>query len=182
VNNQVSDNRKLLVGAVFLAILVALTVLQVPHAERLTDMLYGALLGMGIMHVDDRKHAKSSGASPTNQVAPAHPPDVDTVKQAGFVLPALLSMLAILATTAMLLSACATPQSASWGTGFDVALHLRQAGKLNRAQIDQITLLDSQITPLCTGPLPADPSAAARQVTAAVTTLTILGLAAKEAK
>jgi hypothetical protein len=73
-----------------------------------------------------------------------------------------------------------TQACAAYGAAFSTALELRKAGKLNRAQIDQVTLLDSQITPLCTGPLPADPTAAAQQITAAVTTLTILEVARKE--
>jgi hypothetical protein len=114
-------------------------------------------------------------------------------KEGGF---ARLPMLGVLGAAAVL-AACqtmpgATPAQstqvtstqacASWGAAFDVALQLRKAGKLNRAQIDQITLLDSQVTPICTGPMPTDPDTAAKQVTAAVTTLTILELAAKEAK
>jgi uncharacterized lipoprotein YajG len=84
---------------------------------------------------------------------------------------------------ALALAGCATQQSAqvgytqacaAYGAAFDAALQLRIAGKLNRAQIDQVTLLDSQITPICTGPLPVDPTAATTQITAAVTTLTIL--------
>lgn len=63
---------------------------------------------------------------------------------------------------------------AAFGAAFNVALQLRLAGKLNQSQIDQVTLLDSQITPICTGPLPADPTAATVQITAAVTALTIL--------
>jgi hypothetical protein len=62
---------------------------------------------------------------------------------------------------------------------FAGALELRRAGRLSRAQIDQVTLLDSQITPLCTGPLPADSTAAVQQVTTAVTTLTLLEIAQK---
>jgi hypothetical protein len=113
-------------------------------------------------------------------------------KEGGFV---RLSMLGVLGAAAVL-AACqtmpghgaqstqvtSTQACASWGAAFDVALQLRKAGKLNRAQIDQITLLDSQVTPICTGPMPTDPDTAAKQVTAAVTTLTILELAAKEAK
>jgi hypothetical protein len=62
---------------------------------------------------------------------------------------------------------------------FATALELRKAGKLNRAQIDQVTLLDSQITPICSGPLPADADAATQQITAAVTSLTIIEIAQK---
>ena len=62
----------------------------------------------------------------------------------------------------------------AYGAAFNAALQLRKDGKLNQAQIDQVTLLDSQITPICTGPLPANPTAATQQITAAVTTLGIM--------
>lgn len=89
----------------------------------------------------------------------------------------------ILVVLMFLMAGCATTQStqvtftqacASYAPIFETMLQLRIAGKLNQAQIDQITLLDNQITPICTGPLPKDPSAAATQVAAAVTTLTII--------
>lgn len=63
---------------------------------------------------------------------------------------------------------------AAYGAAFSGALQMRKADKLNQAQIDQVTLLDSQITPICTGPLPADAAAATQQITAAVTALTIM--------
>jgi hypothetical protein len=63
---------------------------------------------------------------------------------------------------------------AAYGAAFAGVLQLRKANKLNQVQIDQVTLLDGQITPICTGPLPADASAATQQITAAVTSLTIL--------
>jgi uncharacterized lipoprotein YajG len=92
-----------------------------------------------------------------------------------------MKKLAILAM--LVLAGCATTQSAqtgytqacaAYGAAFSTALQLRIAGKLNKAQIDQVTLIDGQITPICTGPLPADPTAATQQITAAVTTLAIL--------
>jgi hypothetical protein len=49
-----------------------------------------------------------------------------------------------------------------------------KAGKLSTSQLDQAILLESQITPICTGPLPKDPESATAQITAAVTTLTVL--------
>lgn len=87
---------------------------------------------------------------------------------------------------ALLLAGCAAPTQApsaqvtytqacaAYGAAFAGALQLRQAGRLNRAQVDQVTLLDSQITPICTGALPADTTTATQQITAAVTALTIL--------
>lgn len=87
---------------------------------------------------------------------------------------------------ALLLAGCASttsPQTAqvtytqacaAYGAAFASALQLRKAGKLNQTQVDQVSLLDGQITPICTGPLPADATAVTQQVTAAVTALTIL--------
>ena len=83
----------------------------------------------------------------------------------------------------LVLVACATTQStqqtyvqacAAYNAAFTSALNARVAGKLSQNQIDQITLLDSQITPICTGPLPTDPTAATQQITAAVTTMAVL--------
>jgi hypothetical protein len=123
--------------------------------------------------------------------APAAPQD----KQAGNALPGLLGAIAL---GGLVLAGCVTsPTSltpvqttqvtytqacAAYGAAFSVALELRRAGRLNRPQISQITVLDSQVTPLCTGPLPADPTAAAQQVTAAVTTLAILEAIHQETK
>lgn len=116
-------------------------------------------------------------------------------KQGGRSLPGFLAMIGL--GSALTLAGCQTlpnltPQQATqltytqacaaWDAAFQAALQLRIAGKLNKAQIDQITLLDSQATPICTGPLPADSTAAAQKVTAAVTTLTILELAKTETK
>lgn len=63
----------------------------------------------------------------------------------------------------------------AYNAAFKAALDARVAGKLNASQIAQVSLVDSQITPICTGPLPADPTVATQQVTAAVTSLAILG-------
>lgn len=67
-----------------------------------------------------------------------------------------------------------TQACATYGAAFATALELRRAGKLNKPQIDQVTILDSQVTPICTGPLPADPTAATVQITSAVTALAII--------
>lgn len=83
------------------------------------------------------------------------------------------------APTAQATQVTYTQACAAYGAAFAGALELRRAGKLNRAQIDQVTLLDSQVTPICTGTLPADVGAATQQITAAVTTLTIIELALK---
>jgi hypothetical protein len=170
---------KLFIGLVLFGSLVALTVLQVPHADRLIDLIYAALVGLGIYHLGDRD--------------PAPPPD----KQSGNALPGLLGVLAL--GSALALAGCGTaavvtpapisPQvmqtafvdgCAAWNVAFSTAYQLRLAGKLNQAQIDQVTLLDSQITPLCTGPLPTDATNATQQVTAAVASMAILEAIHKE--
>ena len=89
------------------------------------------------------------------------------------------------------LTGCATTQSAQQGfveacsaysATFQLALSLRQEGKLNDAQIKAVSDLDAQATPLCTGPLPTDPTAATALVTAAATTLTTEVIAQKVSK
>jgi hypothetical protein len=169
---------KLLIGLVLFGSLVALTVFQVPNDDRLLDLIYAALVGLGIYHLGDRDDA----------------PTAPTDKQSGNALPGFLAMLGL---TALTLTGCMTPTTqptpqatqvsytqacAAWGAGFSVALEMRRAGKLSPSQIDQITLLDNTVTPLCTGPLPADPTQAAQQVTAAVTTLAILEAVHQETK
>jgi hypothetical protein len=105
----------------------------------------------------------------------------------------LLIIAACLALTACaaITGPAATPQSAqasyvractAYGAAFEGALQLRVDGKLNQAQIDQVTLIDQQITPICTGALPADPTAATQQITAAITSLAILETVNKEGK
>jgi hypothetical protein len=92
----------------------------------------------------------------------------------------------LLIIAAILLAACsstATTQSAqvkyvqacaAYNAAFTTALNMRIAGKLTPAQIQQVTLLDDQITPICTGSLPASPEAATAQITTAITTLTVM--------
>ena len=89
----------------------------------------------------------------------------------------------ILAAVAVLaLGACKTLQNAdtayfqacnAYGSALTAAAKLRLDGKLSPQAVQQISLVDSQITPICTGPLPANPQAATAQITAAVTTLAI---------
>lgn len=167
---------KLFIGALLFGTLVALTVFNVPHAERLVDLIYAALLGLGITHLA------------TPNAAPAPPAD----RQGGFAMPGLLAALGL--GTALLFAGCATRTQpavpaaqvayaqacAAYGAAFVGALELRRVGRLSRAQVDQVTLLDSQVTPICTGPLPPDATTAVQQVTAAVTALTILEVAHQE--
>lgn len=61
-----------------------------------------------------------------------------------------------------------------YANAFHAAVQLRQAGKLNQAQIDQITQIDNQINPLCHGPLPTNSTAEVQQITTAVTTLGVI--------
>ena len=85
---------------------------------------------------------------------------------------------------ALALAACATttPQAqtqyvqacAAYGAALTTAATLRKDGKLTAAQIAQVSLVDQQITPICTGPLPANPTAQTQQITAALTTLAIM--------
>ena len=90
----------------------------------------------------------------------------------------ILSFLVLSAT--LTLSGCATTQNAqdglvvactAYSSAFEAALTLREQGKLTPTQIQAVTLLDSQVTPLCTGQLPADITTAITEVTAAITTL-----------
>lgn len=89
------------------------------------------------------------------------------------------------------LAACATTESAqtsyvkacaAYNAAFATALQLRIDGKLSKSEVDSITLISSQVTPICTGPLPANPEAATQQVTAAVTTITIMEAIKKASK
>jgi PBP1b-binding outer membrane lipoprotein LpoB len=95
----------------------------------------------------------------------------------------------LLIISALLLTACSTTQTVqsvqtttvqactAYKAAFDTALAARKAGKLNQTQINQITMLDSQIYPIChpaDGNLPVDANDATQKITAAVTTLTIL--------
>lgn len=67
-----------------------------------------------------------------------------------------------------------TQACAAYGVAFSGVLQLRKAGKLDALQVSQVSLIDSQVTPICTGLLPADANAATQQITAAVTALTIM--------
>lgn len=84
--------------------------------------------------------------------------------------------------SALLLGACATqtPQQAdagfvqacsAYGSALTAAAKLRVAGKLSPQAIQQIDMVDATVTPICTGPLPANPAAAVTQINAAVVAL-----------
>lgn len=84
---------------------------------------------------------------------------------------------------------CSTTQDAqvtyvqactAYGIAFNGVLQLRVAGKLTPTQIDQVTIIEQRITPICTGALPADVSAATVQITTAVTSLGLIEVIKKE--
>lgn len=92
---------------------------------------------------------------------------------------------------ALSLAACASTQStqvayvqacSGYAAAFSAAVTLRASGKLSQKDIDAITLMDKEVTPICTGPLPTDPTVATQQVTAAVTTLLIMEAAQQVSK
>jgi uncharacterized lipoprotein YajG len=89
------------------------------------------------------------------------------------------------------LAGCATTQSTqvayvqacgTYAAALNIAVSMLKADKLTPAEITQITALDAQIYPICTGALPVDPTAATQQITAAITTLTILETVKKVAQ
>lgn len=59
-------------------------------------------------------------------------------------------------------------QCTLYGDALKLAAQLRSAGKLSQQAIDQINIVDSHNTPLCTGPLPTDLNAATAQIVGAV--------------
>lgn len=170
---------KLFIGVLLFITWVALVVLKVAGSEDLITAIKLALAGLGAYHLNDRTNV------------PNPPPN----KESGF---ASTWVLGLIASGLILgLSGCAgvagqgqSVQSAqasyvracdAYGAAFTGALIARQAGKLNQSQIDQVTLIDAQITPICTGPLPVDPALKTQQITAAVTTMAIISIIKKEA-
>jgi hypothetical protein len=91
-----------------------------------------------------------------------------------------LLLIAVLALTGCVTAPNADPKAAqlqyadacgAYGVAFATALQLRTAGKLSQSQISQITLVDSQVTPICTGAMPTNPAEAAAKVTQAIASL-----------
>ncbi len=66
-------------------------------------------------------------------------------------------------------TACAT-----WSGVFATALAMRQAKTASPTLIQQITLADSQLTPVCTSPLPTDLATIQAQTTQVMTSVGIL--------
>ena len=94
------------------------------------------------------------------------------------------------------LTACATNNSTTqpnvqvtfvqacgaYESAFGVAVQLRINGQLSPAAIKDISIIDSQVTPICTGPMPADSNTAVAQITTAIASLTAAAVIAKESK
>lgn len=96
-----------------------------------------------------------------------------------FLIGVALTALAGCATTTQQAQMQYVQACGAYASAFQAAVTLRSAGKLNAAQIKAVNQADAQITPICTGPLPANPTAATQQVTAAVTTLGLIGVASQ---
>ncbi len=165
---------KLLIGILLFVTWVLLVVFKVAGTEDLIAAIKLSLAGLGAYHLNDRTNAPSK-------------PD----KESGFANVQILGLIAL--SSILFLTGCVTtggqarsPQAtyvqacSSYGTAFAVALAARKAGKLNQSQIDTVTLLDAQITPICTGPFPQDPDVKVQQITAAVTTMAIIGVINRE--
>lgn len=75
--------------------------------------------------------------------------------------------------TVQKIQATVTQACTAYGAAFSAALDARRAGKLSLAQIKSIGAIDAQVTPICTGALPADTQAAVIQITAAIANMAI---------
>lgn len=116
---------KLFIGVLLLATLVALTIMQIPHAERLVDLLYASLLGLGVTHLNTQSSTPPNG------------------KEGGF---ASLAMLIVLGAVAVLLSGCA-----SWSQAVQAYGNVAVTGA--RAAND--TVIEAQKVTFCGLPLSA---------------------------
>ncbi len=68
-----------------------------------------------------------------------------------------------------------TQACVGYGAAFSTAVELRAAGKLSPTEINQITLISNQVTPICDAKtIPSDPTVALTEVTAAVAQLGVL--------
>ncbi len=164
-----SPAARLVGGAVLLAMWVGLVAKGAVPASNLIDAMVLILFGLGVLPSPD----------PATLQMPGSPP------QAGFARWRMLAFLSALGLGGVsLLGGCAsTPQAAqaqyvqecaAYGTALTLGAQMKAAGKLNAVQVQQLLLIDSQITPICSGQLPADPTSATQKVTAALTTLAIL--------
>ena len=160
---------RLLAGVGLLAMWVWLVVAAIVPPGDLVDAMALGLFMLGVL----------PSTNPADLAVPGAPP------QAGFARWRALTFLSGLTLGGMaLLGGCAsTPQAAqaqyvqecaAYGSALTLGAQLKAAGKLNATKVQQLLLIDSQITPICSGQLPADPTSATQKVTAALTTLAIL--------
>lgn len=167
----------LIKAAIFLVLfgtLVALYFFKVPDCEPLKALIEVGLTGMGFAHM---------GPVFANNAA------VQAAKDAGYARLRFLLLMLVMGVS-MAVTACATSTAqvqlqfiqtcAAYNAALGTAVTLRQAGELNPSQIEQISLIEATITPICTGPLPANPQTATTRITAAVTSLAILEAIKKE--
>ncbi|MHB8915937.1 MAG: hypothetical protein ACYC4K_09025 [Thiobacillus sp.] len=70
----------------------------------------------------------------------------------------------------------------TYNAAFAIALKLRQSNQLTPAQITEITQMDSVMTPICTGALPADQATINLYITEVVTSAATLAAISKGAK
>ena len=90
---------------------------------------------------------------------------------------------------ALCLGACATSQTSpaqsfaqacvSYTSALNSATALNNAGKLSKSAVIEISAIEARITPICLQPAPNNAADLTTQVTAAVTTLTVLAAAPK---
>lgn len=67
----------------------------------------------------------------------------------------------------------------AYGAALNTMADLRAQHKLSAATVNQITAVDNQITPICSGSLPADPAAATTQIINATAQLAAFEAATK---
>lgn len=170
---------KLFIGVMLFITWIALVVFRVPGSDDLITAIKACLLGLGVYHLGARDERIGGAAQASKEGGRALPGFllalcVGTLALSGCMTQGSLTPLAPGQTPAQKMQVSYTQACAAWDAGFQTALELRRAGKLSPLQVQRISLLDDQATPLCTGPMPTDPNAAAQQVTAAVTALAIL--------
>jgi hypothetical protein len=70
----------------------------------------------------------------------------------------------------------------AWEAAFSTAVAIRQAGQASSTLIQQVNLADSQLTPVCTSPLPTDIQTIQSQTTQVMTSVGILEYLTKVSK
>ncbi len=71
---------------------------------------------------------------------------------------------------------------ASWNTYFQLALRLKEAHQASPTLIQQTSLLDQTVTPVCTSPLPTDLNTLTAQTSQVLTNVGLLEYLVKESK